>query len=560
MATRLFGVETEYALTTLTPEGEFLNPEKVLGRLLQKTGTLFPALPDSCSSGVFLGNGSRLYIDCGQHLELSTPECADPWDIVRYIRAGDDILTTLTRELEKENPGHEQILIRKGNVDYSGTGTTWGCHESYMHQADPAILPDQLIPHLVSRLIYTGAGGFDSRSPGLLFTLSPRVAHLKQSVSDESTFCRGIFHTKNESLAKNGYHRLHLLCGESLCSERATWLKLGITALIVAMIEGGGRPGNTLQLKDPLASMHQFAMDPTGKVAVKTVQGITLTALDIQHHYLEQTERYLDEPCMPSWGHKVCQEWRKILNTLQRAPESVQHTLDWSIKLALYQNRAVQHEVPWSSLPHWTRALELLNREHFQNTDTQPNLNPATLLRQEHPYTKAKVAKKLAPILTEAGLKWEELQPFLNLRHELFEIDTRFAQLGETGIFAMLDQKEVLMHHMPGVDRLTQATQHPPSVGRAKIRGTCIHQLANTPRQYTCSWTGIVDCKNNRRLNLEDPLATEECWEALSTNQPEKEANDFFSTFSHAQSPEIVVLRDRLASRLSQFRQTHPNS
>jgi hypothetical protein len=54
-------------------------------------------------------------------------------------------------------------------------------------------------------------------------------------------------------------------------------------------------------------------------------------------------------------------------------------------------------------------------------------------------------------------------------------------------------------------------------------------------------------------------LATEECWEALSTNQPEEEGDDLFSTFSHAQSPEIAVLRDRLASRLSQFRQTRPN-
>jgi hypothetical protein len=554
MATRLFGVETEYALTTLTPDREFVEPRKVLTRLMHKARTMFPALPDAHSAGVFLGNGSRLYIDCGQHLELSTPECADPWDIVRYIRAGDDILTLLVLELEKENPDQEQILLRKGNVDYSGTKSTWGCHESYMHQANPAILPNQLIPHLVSRLIYTGAGGFDSRSLGLSFTLSPRVAHLKQPVSDASTSCRGIFHTKNESLSKNGYHRLHLLCGESLCSERATWLKIGITALIVAAIEGGGRPGDTVQLKDPLASMHQFAMDPTGKVTTESAQGIPLTALDIQHHYLEQTERHLDDPCMPPWGQKVCQEWRKILNTLKKAPESVQHTLDWSMKLALYQNRAQQHGVTWSSLPHWTRAIELLNREHFQDNDTQPNLDLATLLRQDDPC--AEVVKKLTPILTAEGLKWEGLQPFLNLRHELFEIDTRFAQVGKTGIFAMLDQQNVLMHHMPGVDRLTQATQHPPSVGRAKIRGTCIHQLANNPRQYTCDWTGIVDRKNKRRLNLEDPLATQECWESLPADQPEDDGDDFFSTFTHAQNPEIGELRERIASRLSQYGET----
>ncbi len=557
MATRLFGVETEYALTTLTHEGEFLKPEKVLGRLLHKAGNMFPALPDAYSSGLFLGNGSRLYIDCGQHLELSTPECADPWDIVRYIRAGDDILTTLALELEKENPKQEQILIRKGNVDYSGTESTWGCHESYMHQADPAMLPDQLIPHLVSRLIYTGAGGFDSCSQGLVFTLSPRVTHLKQTISDESTSCRGIFHTKNESLSTKGYHRLHLLCGESLCSERATWLKIGITALIVAMIEGGGRPGSTVQLKDPLASMHLFAKDPTGQVTTETIQGIPLTALDIQQHYLEQTERYLKEPCMPPWGRKVCQEWRKILNTLKKAPESVQHILDWSMKLALYQNRAQQYGVPWSSLPHWTQSIELLNREYVQHNNTQPNFNPATLLRQDNLH--AEVVKKLTPILQAEGLKWEGLQPFLNLRHELFEIDTRFAQLGATGIFSMLDQRNVLMHHVPGVTRLPQAMRHPPLVGRAKIRGTSIHQLANNPRQYTCDWSAIVDCKNKRRLNLEDPLATQECWEALPTDQVGDDGEDLFSAFTHPQSPEFAELRDRIASRLSPFRQTRQN-
>jgi hypothetical protein len=353
------------------------------------------------------------------------------------------------------------------------------------------------------------------------------------------------------------YHRLHLLCGESLCSERATWLKIGITALIVAMIEGGGRPGNSVQLKDPLASMHLFAKDPTGQVATETVQGTPLTALDIQQHYLEQTERYLDEPCMPPWGQKVCQEWRKILNTLKKAPESVQHTLDWSMKLALYQNRAQQHGVPWSSLPHWTWALELLTREHFQHNDTQPNFNPATLLRQDYPY--AEVVKKLTPILTAEGLKWEGLQSFLNLRHELFEIDTRFAQLGGYGIFSMLDQGNMLRHHVPGVDRLTQATQHPPSVGRAKIRGACIHQFANNPRQYTCGWTAILDRKNNRRLNLEDPLATQECWETLPADHQEDDEDDIFSTFTHAQRPDLAVLRDRMASRLSEFGQTRQN-
>ena len=33
------------------------------------------------------------------------------------------------------------------------------------------------IPHLVSRIIYTGAGGFDNAAAGIQFMISPRVPH-----------------------------------------------------------------------------------------------------------------------------------------------------------------------------------------------------------------------------------------------------------------------------------------------------------------------------------------------------------------------------------------------
>ena len=51
----------------------------------------------------------------------------------------------------------------------------------------PPPLHEQLIPHLVSRVIYAGAGGFDSTSSGLTFLLSPRVAHIFRVSSDQST-------------------------------------------------------------------------------------------------------------------------------------------------------------------------------------------------------------------------------------------------------------------------------------------------------------------------------------------------------------------------------------
>ena len=89
---------------------------------------------------------------------------------------------------------------------------------------------------MVSRLIYTGAGGFDATSSGIRFVLSPRVPHLAAEVSELSTLSRGVLHTKNESLSSAGYNRLHLLCSESLFSEWAIFLRVGVTAIVVAMI------------------------------------------------------------------------------------------------------------------------------------------------------------------------------------------------------------------------------------------------------------------------------------------------------------------------------------
>src|SRR5262249_19171785 len=152
----------------------------------------------------------------------------------------------MTRE-----PGVAQVVLARSNVCYA-TWNTWGCHESYGHRALPASLPPQIIPHLVSRITFTGAGGFNSLSPGLEFLLSPRVAHLDTAVSDYSTHSRGIFHTKDETLTTTGQHRLHIICGESLCSQTALWLKVGTTALVMALIDGGVKPGEGVQLPDPV--------------------------------------------------------------------------------------------------------------------------------------------------------------------------------------------------------------------------------------------------------------------------------------------------------------------
>jgi hypothetical protein len=218
---RIFGLETEYALAALGRGGVRAAQEPAVAKfmeLAQKRPNL------QCRGGVFLENGSRLYLDSGNHPELATPEVVNPWDGCRYVLAGERILAEAADRLVAQDDRIDEVFLTSCNVGYGGSATTWACHESYGHRADPAKMPARLIPHLVSRLIFTGAGGFNNRSAGVEFMLSPRVAHLSRICSADSQHHRGIYHEKDESLSAAGFHRLHVVVGESLCSQTSAWL------------------------------------------------------------------------------------------------------------------------------------------------------------------------------------------------------------------------------------------------------------------------------------------------------------------------------------------------
>jgi hypothetical protein len=100
------------------------------------------------------------------------------------------------------------------------------------------------------------------------------------------------------------------------------------------------------------------------------------------------------------------------------------------------------------------------------------------------------------------------------LRLELFEIDTRFGELGPNGIFNTLDRAGVLRHHFTGIDNIPHAVISPPAIGRAKVRGDAIERLHANPNRFACDWSVIVDGESKVALDLRDPWACNEQWVA----------------------------------------------
>ena len=494
MSQRMFGLETEHAFVALDKHGKSLDKGAAIERLMNTARRILRHLPDAHHGGLFLQNGSCLYIDCGLHPELATPECTTPWEAVRYLLAGERIMASIADDMVASDDQTAEAFFFRCNVDYSGVTTTWGCHESYLHQADPAAVGREILPHLVSRIIYTGAGGFDNTTPGLRFVISPRVPHLVKETSASSTGERGIFHTKDEPLCRGGYHRLHVLSGESMCSQTGSFLKVGCTALIVAMIEAGLQPAEGIYLQSPLDAMRRFASDMTCSAAVPSTAGKLLKATDIQRRYLEVAEAHLGNRFMPDWAPQVCEEWRAILDRIDAgSPNSIATTIDWAIKLALYKAYVASCGLDPAALLRGCATLpNPPSQPQVMRTllGTLPNQSPVRELRADTP---------------------DDVRA-RGLRGKCFEIDMRFGQCGDGGVFAAMDRAGVLDHRVPGVDDIEGAMTDPPAVGRAHVRGECVRRFANANGRYMCDWSFVSDAQAGAIIDLADPWAEDETW------------------------------------------------
>jgi proteasome accessory factor A len=571
MAERLFGVETEYALAALTAGNTRASGDAVAEAFHVLTRKL-PHLPDRSSRGIFLPNGARFYVDSGFHPEFATPECANPWDVCRYVQAGDQTLLGLASDLARRVNGLGNALVFRSNVDYT-TKASWGCHESYLHHIDLRTLPKHLIPHLVTRIIYTGAGGFNALSPGLEFVVSPRVPFLSRVVSSESTHDRGIYHTRDESLANGGHHRLHIICGESLFSETATWLKMATTAIVVAMIEAGLNPGDPVQPREPVSAMRRIASDPTCTAKIRLADGSQTTAIGIQWHYLHMAETNRRHPLMPPWTDEALRQWRDMLTRLEHgAPDSVATILDWAIKYALYRDQAGRRNISWESLVAWTNVLNRLSALLAATEHRNAPLTAPFILAGNSPIDRQ--VAETTPLLQSSGLNWDGLNAFMDLRQQLLEMDVRFSQVGDGGIFSSLDKAGVLHHHFRGVDNIPHAVANPPDIGRAKLRGECIRRFMGKGR-YACDWTGVWDFEQHRVLDLSQPFPAGEEWKQFDIADPDSpgdvisriicwaqtvyDAGDFESALRHLRPlaelpPESLsdgyfVLRSRIEAR-----------
>ncbi len=314
-----------------------------------------------------LTNGARFYVDHA-HPEYSSPEVRTPFDAVLYDRAG-ELVMARAAQLARETPGVPQIRLYKNNTD--NKGASYGTHENYLMSRRTPFnhIVTGLLPFFATRQVLVGAGrvgrGQDGRTPG--FQLSSRADFFEVEVGLETTLKRPIINTRDEPHADPQFHRrLHVIVGDANLAEVATYLKMGMTSLVLEMIESGIRLDD-LALADPVAEIHAVSHDPGLNHKVRLADGRVMTALQLQRSYAERAAGFIEDregDDADEQTRDTIANWLRLLETLSTDPMACADELDWVAKLQLLNGYRRRDGLSWDD-----PRLELVDLQYSDLSD-----------------------------------------------------------------------------------------------------------------------------------------------------------------------------------------------
>ncbi len=279
---------------------------------------------DLHSAGEWLTNGSRGYYDVG-HLEISTAETSNFRDLIVWEKAGEKIVDWLRKVVEEKHLGPEvRLWAFKNNT--SPDGTSYGSHENYCVSRKllfPEAFVRELVPHLVTRMIYTGAGDLIEGK----YVLSPMAYLTSSLVSGETMHSTGVLNTRDEPHAlPHRWRRLHLLVGDALVNETALMLRHFTTSAILQLMEQNKLPDVPL-LEDPVRDMwHNVEQMNPDRWKVTLRDGSVTSPIEVQRYYLAKVEDLVEDD-VELMAFRV---WEEVLEDLEaRRSKKLARRVEW---------------------------------------------------------------------------------------------------------------------------------------------------------------------------------------------------------------------------------------
>jgi proteasome accessory factor A len=315
-------------------------------------------LPDRTHFNAMLSNGARFYIDHA-HPEYSTPECSSLRDLIAADVAGQVFLAEVTEQVNRSLMSGQRFSLYRNNTDFHGA--SYGCHENYQMNAlaYEALFGNQqhllftfLTPYLVTRQIFCGAGKTGAETGSQVdYQISQRADFIETVVGLQTVYRRPIVNTRDEPHADpRTSRRLHVIVGDTNMAEPTTYLKVGITRLILDMLEAGRIPFS-LVLADPVEAIKTVSRDLTCRKPVIKLEGekSPRSALDIQYTFLNEAVKFLDEKGATQEQKEICLAWQDVLEKLEDDPMQLGQRIDWVIKYQLLESQRIRRNIDWAS-------------------------------------------------------------------------------------------------------------------------------------------------------------------------------------------------------------------
>ncbi|GMA39577.1 Pup--protein ligase [Mobilicoccus caccae] len=444
MDRRIYGIETEYGLTCTVDGKRRLSPDEIARYMFRGI------VARGRSSNIFLANGSRLYLDVGNHPEYATAECDTLTDLIAQDRAGEQIVQSLADEARArlaEEGIDGAIYLFKNNLD--SVGASYGCHENYLvsRATDLDSLTQALLPFFVTRQLVCGAGHLVTAPDGTArYVLSQRADVMWEGASSATTRSRPMINTRDEPHADADlYRRLHVIVGDSNVCETTTLVKVGATDLVLRALEAGATPPD-LAVANPSAAIRAAGRDLDGAAPIALDRGGHVLAREIQRAYFEIAAAHLaaEGPARPL-DERVLDLWGRALDGLEAADMSgVAGEIDWVIKHRLLMRYAERN------------GLDLAD-----------------------------------PRLAQLELNY----------HDIDDRRSLAARLREKGALARVVDDE----------QIAQARTTAPTTTRAHLRGSFVREAQRHQRDHTVDWSHLrLNDQAAHTVLCKDPFAAQD--------------------------------------------------
>lgn len=322
----------------------------------------------------FLQNGSKIYAggaadyDELTNIERATAECISPEQVSLCLRASEILLiktvSNYLTEISVNQPEVKTTRIQRRVID--SYGNRKGCHDNFGISPNSPIalhgnLPPAVLTHLASRSFITGAGLITEFGTNL----AQKVGGLEKAEG------YGNFGTMYRMTTVDGTPRVEIRCNDINLSDWATEVRLGSTALAIALNQtalGSKLQGMTRHESLQMAQrMNDIKLSADGLVqpsdflnkAVDFQQAQADLVLTKLGQYTDYPPDSLDKTAQAVYDY--CDDFRRVLRR-EATIETLADRADWAAKFSYIlrrMNQDVQDGQPRSLTDYTSQAGDL---------------------------------------------------------------------------------------------------------------------------------------------------------------------------------------------------------